>query len=342
MLNRSSVRLPHCTRARASRSPFNHRALLSPSLSTLPHIPLRRLSSSQGNPAVVSAPVKLNDGTSIPWLGFGTGSALFGRNAELMVEAALRAGITHLDGAQAYSNEESLGAGIVASGRPRSELHVTTKLNRLDAGSTVRDSLLASLNKLKLDRVDLFLIHTPTAFEGPGRLKEIWKQFEEVKAEGLTRSIGVSNFRIPQLTQILDGATVPPAINQIEYHPYVFKDLIALRELHAQHGIVTESYGGLSPLFRAKGGPVDPVLARIAQRLSETAGQPYNEGHVLMLWQRAKGIVVVTTTTKESRLTSYLAVTNAPLLTSEEVAAIDEAGSQWHRRLYTASIPVTD
>ncbi|KAI0046154.1 Aldo/keto reductase [Auriscalpium vulgare] len=291
---------------------------------------------------MVDTPIKLNDGTSIPWLGFGTGTILYGKNAELMVAAAVRAGITHLDGAQAYTNEESLGAGITASGKPRSELYVTTKLHQLDAGETVRDSLLASLKKLKLDYVDLFLIHTPTAFKEPGRLKEIWKQFEAVKAEGLTKSIGVSNFRITQLKEILDGATVPPVINQIEYHPYVLKDLKALREFQAQHGIVTESYGAQSPLFRAKGGPVDPVLTRVAQRLSETGSQQYNEGHVLLLWQREKGIVVVTTTAKESRLADYIAVANAPPLTQEEIAAIDEAGSQWHRRHFTAFMPDTD
>ncbi|THH03573.1 hypothetical protein EW146_g10397, partial [Bondarzewia mesenterica] len=143
---------------------------------------------------MANTPIKLNDGNTIPWLGFGTGTALYRKDATDMVAAAIKAGFTHLDGAQVYDNEDSLGAGIIASEKPRSELFVTTKLYKLDAGTTVRESLQGSLKTLKLDYVDLFLIHIPSMFKEPGQLKSIWKQFEEVKKEGLAKSIGVSNF----------------------------------------------------------------------------------------------------------------------------------------------------
>ncbi|KAI0064548.1 Aldo/keto reductase [Artomyces pyxidatus] len=290
---------------------------------------------------MVNTPIKLNDGTTIPWLGFGTGTALYGKDAEAIVAAAIKAGLTHLDGAQVYGNEDSLGAGIVLSGKPRSELYVTTKLFKLDAGQTVRETLLESLQKLKVDYVDLFLIHTPTQFKEPGELLSIWKDFEALQKEGLTKSIGVSNFLIPHLTELIEGGSVVPAVNQIEYHPYVFKDLIPLLEFQKKYDIVTVSYGGQSPIFRAKGGPLDPVLADIAKRLSETAGKPYNEGTVLLLWQKAKGIVAVTTTSKEPRLAEYISITDAPDLTPEEVKLIDEKGSLQHHRHFTAFFPST-
>jgi diketogulonate reductase-like aldo/keto reductase len=159
--------------------------------------------------------VKLNDNTTIPLLAFGTGTALYGKDAEGMVTAAINAGFTHVDGAQVYRNEESVGAGIAAAGKTREQLFVTTKLNRPPEGMTVRDTLVESLAKLRLEYVDLFLIHTPLNFPEPGRLKLVWKEMEALKKEGLARSVGVSNFRVAQLREILDGAAFPPSINQV-------------------------------------------------------------------------------------------------------------------------------
>ena len=161
--------------------------------------------------------VKLNDNTTIPLLAFGTGTALYGKDAESMVTAAINAGFTHVDGAQVYRNEESLGAGIAAAGKPREQLFVTTKLHRPAEGKTVRDTLIESLAKLQLEYVDLFLIHTPLNFPEPGRLKVVWREMEALKKEGLARSVGVSNFRVAQLREILDGAEFPPSINQVSW-----------------------------------------------------------------------------------------------------------------------------
>jgi diketogulonate reductase-like aldo/keto reductase len=159
----------------------------------------------------------LNDGTHIPWLAFGTGTALYGHDAADSVSLAIANGITHLDGAQSYRNEESLGAGIKASGKPRSELYIVTKLKALENNQTVKQSLEESLKKLGVDYVDLFLIHNPIAHirDGKSRLKEVWRGMEGVKRDGLATSIGVSNFTVEYLTEICDGASVLPAVNQV-------------------------------------------------------------------------------------------------------------------------------
>ena len=166
--------------------------------------------------------IKLNDNMTIPLLGFGTGTAQIKKDVQDFVTAAINAGITHLDGAQAYRNEDSLGAGIAAAGKPREQLFVTTKLIRHAEVKTIRDTLVESLVKLRLDYVDLFLIHTPIDYiQEPGLLKAVWKQMEAVKKEGLARSIGVSNFRPEQLQEILVGAEFPPSVNQVQCTVYI-------------------------------------------------------------------------------------------------------------------------
>jgi diketogulonate reductase-like aldo/keto reductase len=164
---------------------------------------------------MANTPIKLNGGTTIPLLAFGTGTSHFGTDVQDTVTKAINAGFTHFDGAQLYKNEEYLGAGIAAAGKPREQLFITTKLGKPAEGKTVRDTLVESLKKLRLDYVNLFLIHIPSHF--PGGLKEVWKEMEAVKKEGLTRSIGVSNFRSAQLREILDGSEIPPAINQVDH-----------------------------------------------------------------------------------------------------------------------------
>lgn len=166
---------------------------------------------------VANTPVKLNDDTTIPLLAFGTGTTHYAKEAQHMITSAINAGFTHLDGAQWYKNEESLGAGVAVAGKAREQLFITTKLAMIPEGKTVRDTLVDSLAKLRVDYVDLFLVHTPLAFsyKEPGCLKAIWKEMEAVKKEGLTRSIGVSNFRVEQLRETIDGAEIIPSINQV-------------------------------------------------------------------------------------------------------------------------------
>ncbi|KAG2078194.1 Aldo/keto reductase [Suillus decipiens] len=234
----------------------------------------------------------LNDGHQVPWIAFGTGTTLFQEDAEDAIRLAIDNGFTHLDGAQVYGNEETMGNGIVASGKSRSELFVTTKLAKLQPGATPKSALQESLKKLKVDYVDLYLVHQPR--HHIGKLKEIWKGMEEAHKAGLTKSIGVSNFTADQLNTILEVATIPPAVNQVEAHPYVWKALQPNLAIHDQYKIVTSSYGGLSPLFRGTGGPLDPVIEQIRARLEKTRGAPVSDGQVLNKWLQQKGVLVVT------------------------------------------------
>ncbi|KAK0483726.1 NADP-dependent oxidoreductase domain-containing protein [Armillaria novae-zelandiae] len=268
----------------------------------------------------------LNDGTATPWVAFGTGTALYKKDAAEAVRVAIENGVTHLDGAQMYENEDSLGAGIKASGKPRSELYVTTKLKGLAEGQTIKDTLVISLKKLGLEYVDLFLIHDPTSAKG--QLKAWWKQMEEVKKEGLTKSIGVSNFRVQDLEEVLEVATIIPAVNQIEFHPYVYKAAKPIYTFSQEHKILIASYGGLTPIVRAPGGPLDPVVGAIADRLQISPSQVYTK------WLIEKGILVVTTSSKAARIREALQTPDVTDLSAEDIAAIEEAGSKLHKRIF--------
>ncbi|KAF8201563.1 NADP-dependent oxidoreductase domain-containing protein [Pholiota molesta] len=274
----------------------------------------------------------LNTGAKIPAIGFGTGTALYNKDATKLVQLALETGITHLDGAQVYNNEDTLGAGIKASGKPRSELFVTTKLHVLSPGQTVKESLKASLVKLDLEYVDLFLIHDPT--KAGGDLAKWWAGLEEVYRDGLAKAIGVSNFKVEDLKVVLESGTVVPAANQIEFHPYVWKAAEPIVKLCQERGIIIESYGGLTPIVRAPGGPLDPVIASVLERLKKTSGVSVSAGQVLTKWIFQKGAVAVTTSTKAERIQEFLSVENLPDLTAEEIDAIEEAGSKLHKRVF--------
>ena len=146
-------------------------------------------------------------------MAFGTGSILVHKDAAHAVTVAIQAGFTHLDGAQSYGNEETVGAGIIASGKQRSELYITTKFTPLVPDETPKSALEKSLRKLGVTYVDLYLVHQ--ARHHVGKLKEVWKGMEETKKAGLARSIGVSNFTADHLGDILQVATVIPAVNQV-------------------------------------------------------------------------------------------------------------------------------
>ncbi|EEB87425.1 hypothetical protein MPER_15220, partial [Moniliophthora perniciosa FA553] len=178
---------------------------------------------------------------------------------------------------------------------PRSELYIVTKLvEKFEEGETPKSKLVESLKKLGVDYVDLYLIHSPYVARQQGKLKEWWKQMEEIKKEGLAKSIGVSNYSLEDLKETLDGATVVPAVNQPIY------------DFAKEKGIILESYGGLVPVTKAPGGPVDPVLDSIAARLSKDSGKTVQPSHVLTKWLLQKGVIVVTTSSKPSRIKETL------------------------------------
>ncbi len=222
--------------------------------------------------------IDLNNGVAIPQLGFGTYKLPPADTRDLVLRA-FEAGYRHVDTAQMYRNEREVGEAVAASGLPRDELFVTTKLN--NSFHAHDDALAAfdrSLEALGLERVDLFLIHWPLPAQG--RYTEAWSALEEIYASGRARAIGVSNFQPHHLRRVLAEGTVVPAVNQVEVHPYLAQDEV--RAFGAEHGIVTEAW---SPLGR---GAVlgDPVIAEVARRHGRTPAQ------VVLRWHLQRGDVV--------------------------------------------------
>ncbi|KAF6747855.1 2,5-diketo-D-gluconic acid reductase [Ephemerocybe angulata] len=261
--------------------------------------------------------IKLNDGSKIPSIAFGSGSVNKGKDIHAYIEQAIDVGFSHLDTAQWYKNEESVGRAIKESGLDRSELYITTKYS--DGRQTARSSVEDSLRKIGVKYLDLYLIHTP---KGVPKYVEAWKELEKIRADGLAKSIGVSNFGIEELQLLLKHALITPAVNQIHFHPYNYAELKPLLDYQAKHGVITEAYGSLAPITTYPGGPVDEPLKKAAARLGVTPTQ------VIFLWVKAKGAVIVTTSSNRQHLEEYIAVGDLPPLTAEEIEAIDAAGAQ--------------
>jgi diketogulonate reductase-like aldo/keto reductase len=238
------------------------------------------------------------------------------------VVMAIRAGYYHLDCAQVYNNETELGIAIKESGVPREKLHITTK-NPGTRVTNTEESLTESLSKLQLDYVDLYLVHAPFFTDSPEDLQKKWADMEAILATGRAKSIGVSNFLQSHLETILATAKIIPAINQIEYHPYLqHGDLVSF---HKKHNIATAAYGPLTSLTRGSPGPLDKTYKTLANKYG------VGEGQIALRWCLDQGIVTITTSAKEDRLKSYLNVANFKL-TAKEVQEITEIGAQKHFR----------
>ena len=198
----------------------------------------------------------LNDGHSIPQLGLGVWQTRQGATCEAAVLAALEAGYRHIDTAAMYGNEESVGTAIRTSGIPRENIFVTTKLWNSDHDNPER-ALDTSLRKLRLDYVDLYLIHYPVR-----ERRQSWRALETLRAKNKARSIGVSNFTIRHLTELLAETETVPAVNQVELHPYLLqRDLL---DFCAGKGIVIEAYSPLTKGERLN----DPKLVAVANKYS--------------------------------------------------------------------------
>ncbi|KAG8888622.1 hypothetical protein FRB98_007295 [Tulasnella sp. 332] len=245
----------------------------------------------------------------------GTGG-LAGHDASAYITQALYAGFSHIDTAQMYRNEESVGIALRQSGMARSDVWITTKYYG-SGGSEIKEALVESLKKMGLSYVDLYLIHWPEPVKD---LKDTWSQYELVKKEGLAKSIGVSNFKVKDLELLKRHSNITPAVNQINFSPYQLREMSPVLDYCKEHKIVVEAYGSLAPLTKNPGGPVDKPIKKAAERLNATPGQ------ILFSWARQKGIVIVTTTTKNERLHEYLDVADLPALTQEEIKEIDDAG----------------
>ncbi|KAJ6783722.1 hypothetical protein PWT90_05472 [Aphanocladium album] len=288
-------------------------------------------------------PLKLNDGNSIPMIGYGVGTALFksadanGKFDEKVVKCAKEAianGFRHLDGAEVYGNEEELGTAIKQGGVPREELFVTTKFAAKE-GMNLTEHFEISLKKLSLDYVDLYLIHVPFFANGAEEpLQKTWAEMEAIQASGKAKSIGVSNYLQEHLEVILKTAKVKPAINQIEFHPYLqHGDLL---EFHRKHGIAVSAYGPLTPIVRAKGGPVDAKWAELANKYGVT------ESEIGLRWCIDQGIVALTTTGNPDRMHRVVSQVPKFKLTPKEVEEIAELGNQKHYRAFWTKIFAPD
>lgn len=236
---------------------------------------------------VSRATLTMRNGRSMPQIGLGVWQA--GAETKHAVLTALRLGYRHIDTARAYANEAEVGVAVRESGLPREAVFVTTKLWKDDHGyDSARRAFDASLSRLGLDYVDLYLIHWP----GPDRDKrhDAWRALEAIAAEGRAKSIGVSNFHEPHLEDLLAHAKEVPAANQIEVHPFLQQR--KTRALCAKHGIVVQAY---SPLTR--GRQLDhPVLLDVAKRVGKTPAQ------VMLRWGIEHGLVILPKSVREERI----------------------------------------
>jgi len=242
----------------------------------------------------VTAPeLLLNTGHPIPQLGLGTWPLSDTEVAPVIV-TAVELGYRHIDTAAKYGNETGVGQGIRDSGVPRADLFVTTKL---DGGYQGDDRAIAgladSLGRLGLDYVDLLLIHWPV----PARdlYVSTWRTFEKLLAEGLARSIGVSNFKPAHLERLRAETAIVPAVNQIQISPYITR--AEQRAYNAAHGILTTSW---SPLGQGNSLLAEPLIIRLAEKYGKTPGQ------VVLRWHVELGLVAIPKSANPTRLRENL------------------------------------
>jgi diketogulonate reductase-like aldo/keto reductase len=240
-----------------------------------------------------AATLTLNTGARIPQVGLGVWQSPRGDATRSAVKAALRLGYGHIDTARIYGNEAEVGEAIRASGLPRSDVFVTTKLWNSDQGyDPALRAFDASLEQLGLEYLDLYLVHWPVA----GKRLDSWRALERIFAEKRARAIGVSNFLVPHLEELLAHAKVVPAVDQIEVHPFLqHRDT---RAFCAAHGIVVEAYSPLTHGERLR----DKTVTEIAKRVKRTNAQ------VLLRWGIQHGMVVLPKSVHEARIAENLAV----------------------------------
>ena len=260
---------------------------------------------------VTNATLPLRSGGTIPVVGLGVWQAPRGGVTKDAVATAIAKGYRHVDTARIYGNEAEVGEGLRASGVDRKELFVTTKLWNEDQGY---DSALrafdASLKRLALDYVDLYLIHWPVA----GKRKDSWRALEKIKAEGRAKHIGVSNYLVPHLEELFATANEIPDVNQIEIHPFLqHRDT---RALCADKKIVVEAYSPLTYGRRLD----DPTVSAVAKRIGKTNAQ------VLLRWGVQHGMVTLPKSTKEARIVENASLFDFTLdaAAMKELDALDE------------------
>jgi 2,5-diketo-D-gluconate reductase A len=262
--------------------------------------------------------VTLNNGVAMPILGFGV-FQIPPDQTQAAVEAALEAGYRHLDTAAAYRNEEAVGAAIDAIGIPRDDLFVTTKLwiQHAPTGSVENDTKRAfdaSLRRLGLDHLDLYLIHQPF-----GDYYSEWRAMQQLHQEGRIRAIGVSNFHPDRLVDLIDHNEIIPAVNQIETHP--FHQRVTDQQLMHERGVQIESWGpfaeGRNNLF------TDPILSQIAETHGKSVAQ------VVLRWLVQRNVVVIPKSVRPDRMAQNLDIFDFTLTGDQmsQIASLDAGAS---------------
>ncbi len=251
--------------------------------------------------------VTLHDGVRIPQLGFGV-FQVPPEDTQRVAEEALAAGYRHIDTAAAYRNEAGVGAALAASGLPREDVFVTTKLwNREQGFDSTLKAFDESLELLGFDYVDLYLIHWPVP--PADRFVDTWRAFERIHDEGRARTIGVSNFRIEDLERLERETEARPTVNQIELHPR--HQQAELRAWHAEHGIATEAW---SPLAQGE-LLADETIAEVAERHGKTPAQ------AILRWHIQLGNIVIPKSVTLERIRENLDLFDFEL-SDEDMAAI--------------------
>ncbi|MDQ3238809.1 MAG: aldo/keto reductase [Actinomycetota bacterium] len=258
--------------------------------------------------------ITLNDGSTIPQLGFG----VFQIEPQDTVEAvreALRIGYRHIDTAEMYGNEKEVGEAIRDSGLDRGDIFVTSKLNNsFHESADARKAFDDTLSDLGTDYVDLFLIHWPLPTLYDGDYVSTWKVLEEFKSDGRARSVGVSNFQAEHLERLAAETETVPSVNQIEVHPYFAND--AVRAYGREHGIVTEAW---SPI--AQGGVLeDSTITRIANKVGKTPAQ------VVLRWHVQRGDIVFPKSVTPSRMQENFELFDFELESADmdDITALDQ------------------
>jgi 2,5-diketo-D-gluconate reductase A len=257
--------------------------------------------------------IPLNDGSSIPQLGFGV-FQIEPADTVQAVTLALEAGYRHIDTAEMYGNEKEVGEAVRGSGLDRAEVYVTSKLNNgYHRPDDARAAFERTLADLDLGYLDLFLIHWPLPTRYDGDFVSTWKAMEEFRSEGRVKSIGVSNFQVAHLERLAAETGTVPAVNQIEVHPYLTNEQV--RAYDREHGIATEAW---SPI--AQGGVLDdPVIVQVAERVGRTPAQ------VVLRWHIQRGDIVFPKSTTPARIRENFALFDFELEDADvqAIAALD-------------------
>lgn len=258
----------------------------------------------------LSSTLTLNNGHSIPMLGFGVYRVSGGRDGVEIIRHAIQTGYRHIDTAKMYENEKAVGQAVKESGVPREELFITTKLWLDDHGyeETLR-AFEKSRKLLDLDYIDLYLSHWPVE----GKRVSTWKAMETLLVDGRLRSAGVSNYMVRHLQEILDSCTVMPAVNQIELHPFNYRYRSEVVTFCRDHNILVEAYSPLTKGQRLD----DPVLNRVAKKCGKSPAQ------ILIRWALQHGLVVLPKSARPRRVTENAAVCDFSL-TTEQMNTLDD------------------